>query len=304
MQPNPSLKKLRLSERDRVVIFHADDIGMCQASLDAYEDLVSFGLLSSAAVMVPCSWFPATAAFCRANQDSKRIDMGVHLTLTSEWDSYRWGPISTRNAASGLMDEEGYFYRSSEEAQAHLDPAAAVSEIEAQIQRAIAAGIDISHIDTHMGSVFHPALLAGYIQNALKYRVPAMILRQDRQTLEKTARDMGAPLPMIELYVQQMESLEAKGFPMLDHIIGMPLEEHENRLQRAVELVESLPAGITHFLVHPSKDTPELRAITPDWRARVADYQLFMDERWRAHVASCGIHVIGYKHLRELMRGS
>ncbi|WP_428776649.1 ChbG/HpnK family deacetylase, partial [Vibrio sp.] len=114
MTANPLLKKLGLSDNDRVVIFHADDIGMCHASYAAYVELVDNGLFSSAATMVPCGWFPATAVYCRTHQETHpHIDMGVHMTFTSEWDDLRWGPISMRDKASGLMDEEGFFFRSS-----------------------------------------------------------------------------------------------------------------------------------------------------------------------------------------------
>src|SRR3954463_10603061 len=104
---NPALKKLGFDEHDRVLIIHTDDIGMCQATLPAYENLLHAGLISSASAMVPCPWFPETARFCRGHPD---VDMGVHLTLNSEWDTYRWGPISTRDTASGMLDEQGYFY--------------------------------------------------------------------------------------------------------------------------------------------------------------------------------------------------
>jgi len=107
MHPNPVLRELGLGQADRAVVIHTDDIGMCQASLAALADLVDFGLVSCGATMVPCPWFPQVAAYCRGHPS---VDLGVHLTLTSEWDSYRWGPISTRDPASGLIDDEGYFF--------------------------------------------------------------------------------------------------------------------------------------------------------------------------------------------------
>ena len=110
MNPNPILQKLGYSNNDRVVIFHADDINMSQASLAAYIDLVDYGLVSSAAAMAPCPWFPALARYLRENQGNPAIDIGVHLTLNSEWDAYRWGPISTADKATGLIDEEGYLF--------------------------------------------------------------------------------------------------------------------------------------------------------------------------------------------------
>ena len=112
MLPNPVLKKLGFGDCDRLVIIHADDIGMCQASLAAYGDLVEFGLVSAASTMVPCSWFAATAQFCR-EYPGAGVDMGVHVTLTSEYDGYRWGPVSTRDPASGLLDQAGAFHADS-----------------------------------------------------------------------------------------------------------------------------------------------------------------------------------------------
>ena len=104
---------------DRVVIIHTDDIGMCQASVSAFEELWEAGIITSGATMVPCPWFLDAARLCRTSPD---IDMGVHVTLTSEWETYRWGPISTRDPASGLLDSDGYFFRTSEDFQASGDP--------------------------------------------------------------------------------------------------------------------------------------------------------------------------------------
>ena len=163
MNPNPILKRLGFSNNDRLVIIHTDDIGMCHASIQAFSELVDFGLISSGATMVPCSWFPHVALFCRQNP---KVDMGVHLTLTSEWQTYRWSPVSTQHIESGLIDSEGYFHRSSEDAQSNGDPEAVQIELQAQLSRAIDMGITVSHLDTHMATVAHPKFIPGYIQLA------------------------------------------------------------------------------------------------------------------------------------------
>jgi predicted glycoside hydrolase/deacetylase ChbG (UPF0249 family) len=297
VQPNPLLKKLGLSDDDRAVIFHADDVGMCQASLAAYVDLVDFGLLSSASTMVPCPWFPATAAFCR-DHPRDNVDMGVHLTLTCEWEGYRWGPISTRDPASGLVDGKGFFHADTEAAQERGDPAAVQLEVEAQVERALAAGIDVTHIDGHMGTIFHPKFLAGFIQVALQHHIPPLLLRLD----EAAILEIGIEPPVAAFLAQQIRELEAQGLPMLDHLHGMPLDQPEDRLAQVKRALDALSPGLTYFIVHPAQDTPELRAITPDWRGRVADYQAFTSEGLRAHVRDSGIHVIGYRTLRNLMR--
>lgn len=297
MTINPLLQKLGFSNNDRVVIFHTDDIGMCQASLTAYQDLIEYGLISAAATMVPCPWFPATAVYCRNNQaEHPHIDMGVHLTLTSEWDGFRWGPLSTTDPQSGLLDKEGYFYRQSAPVQAAAAPGAVEKEIEAQIQRALDAGIDVTHLDSHMGSLFHPKFLPAYLKMAHQFKLPALMIRADRIHENWVGANL-SPETINSLY-----ELEESGFPLLDQVEGMSLDQPENRIKEATEKLENLPVGISYFITHPSCDTPELRAIAPDYRCRVADYELFRSDAWRQVVEKSGVKVIGYRAVRDLMR--
>jgi predicted glycoside hydrolase/deacetylase ChbG (UPF0249 family) len=297
MQPNPALKKLGFSDKDRLVIIHTDDIGMCHASVEAYADLVDFGLISSAATMVPCSWFPHLAAFCREHPG---VDMGVHLTLNCEWDTYRWGPISTRDPATGLLDEEGYFYRDVAPVQEHATPEAVQGEIQAQLERALAAGIDVTHIDTHMGTVAHPRFIPVYTGLAIQYRLPHMVLRSDQAGYQLLGMDSeGAAYA-----AQFAQMLETQGMPLIDHFDYLPLDRPAERIAQAKAALASLPAGITHFVIHPSKDTPELRAIAPDWPSRVADFQAFSSQELLQYVKNSGLQVIGYRALRDLLRSS
>ena len=295
MNPNPVLRKLGFADDDRVVIIHTDDNGMCQATVSAFADLVDFGLISSGAVMVPCPWFPQVAAYCRQHP---QVDLGVHLTLTSEHDRCRWGPISTCDPASGLIDEEGYFYRQSEEVQEHGDATAVQAELQAQVARALAAGIDVTHVDTHMGTVAHPKFVSAYVQLAMQHGLPPMILRLD----EAGWRKMGMDGETAAFAAQFVSQLEVQGMPLLDHLVALPLEQPAGRVERAKKTLDSLLPGLTHFIIHPAQDAPELRAITPSWPGRVADYQAFTSEELRDYVRHSGVQVIGYRALRELMR--
>jgi predicted glycoside hydrolase/deacetylase ChbG (UPF0249 family) len=292
--PNPVLKKLGLASDDRVAIIHTDDIGMCQASVEAFADLNEAGIISSGAVMVPCPWFLHAAEYARQHPGT---DLGVHLTLTSEWKTYRWGPISTRDPASGMLDEQGYFYHLSAPAQEHGDPAAVERELTAQVERALQAGMLPSHVDTHMGSVAHPKFMGIYIQLALKFHIPPMIFRLD----EAGWQAAGLEPEFAKTAVSLIQQLEGSGLPLLDALGGMTLDSEENRLARTLQAFSDLQPGITHFIIHPSRDTPELRAITPDWRCRVADYQNFLQDEIRQHLRKIGVHVIGYQALKELM---
>lgn len=298
MPPNPILKKLGLSNNDRAIILHADDIGMCHASLAAYQNIVEFGLISAAATMVPCPWFPAVAAYCRENQTNyPHLDVGVHLTLTSEWDNYRWRPLSTTDLSTGLIDEEGYFHRLAKPVQEGADETAVSREMVAQIECALKAGIDVTHFDSHMGTLFHPKFLPGYIQLAFQYRIPVLLPRWTFGQLEQEGLDAETA----ESLARTLLDLEAQGLPLVDTIDGLWLDKPENRLDQAIAMVDALPPGVHYFIVHPSIETAELRTIAPDWQARVEDYRLFTNEAWRKHVQQTGLQVIGMRELKKLM---
>jgi chitin disaccharide deacetylase len=294
MQPNPVLRKLGFSSDDRVVIIHTDDIGMCYSSVEAFADLWEFGLVSSGAVMVPCPWFPLAAQYAAAHPQA---DLGVHTTLTSEWKTYRWGPVSTRDPQSGMIDAEGYFYRRVAPVREFGVLEYVQREMEAQVQQARNAGMQPTHMDTHMGTVASPKFIPSYLKVALANSLPPMIFRMDQEGW--LAQGLDAETAAIAVFL--MGQLEEMGLPLLDHLVGMELDQPDQRLEQAKQAMSALEAGITHFIIHPAKDTPDLRAITPDWRARVADYETFMCEELKKHIQDQGIHVIGYRSLQELM---
>ncbi|HEY3310263.1 MAG TPA: polysaccharide deacetylase family protein [Anaerolineales bacterium] len=292
MTPNPLLKKLGYSNDDRLVILHTDDIGMCQASLQAFEDLWDFGTISSGAVMVPCPWFPGTAEFCRAHPE---VDMGVHATLNAEWDSYRWAPLSTRDPRSGLLDKDGYFHQWHPAVFENAQPAAVAAELDAQVERALAAGIDVSHIDSHMGTIMDPKFFQIYFQAGQSRHIPNMIPRLSSSGFWM----LGFTEDASATYAPILQGLEARGVPMLDCLSALPLEHDQDHIGLAKKLLSELPAGITHFIFHPSIDTPELRAIAPDWKARVANYKAFMSQEIKTFIKNSGLQVIGYRKLKE-----
>jgi predicted glycoside hydrolase/deacetylase ChbG (UPF0249 family) len=295
MNPNPLLKKLGYSDTDRLVIIHTDDIGMCQASVQAFKDLWEFGTITSGAVMVPCPWFPATAQMCRENPE---MDMGVHATLNAEWENYRWGPVSTRDQASGLMDAEGYFHQWHEAVYQNAKPEAVVMEVNAQIERALAAGIDVTHVDSHMGTIMNSRFIQSYIQAAASRQLPNMLPRTNAKGIEM----MGVSSEELIMYEPIMAQLESMRIPMLEGIVSMPLEHDEDHMGVAKKLLSELPVGITHFILHPSVDTPELRAICPDWQARVANYNAFMSDELKKFIEQEDIKPIGYRQIRNVMR--
>lgn len=297
MTPNPFLKKLGFSDSDRLVILHTDDIGMCHASVQAFKDLWGFGTITSGAVMVPCPWFPAVAQLCRANPE---IDMGVHATLNAEWENYRWGPVSTRDPESGLLDADGYFNQWHQAVYDHAKPEAVANEVNVQIERALAAGIDVTHVDSHMGTIMNPKFIQTYIQAAASRLLPNMLPRMDATGMEM----VGMSVNERQAYEPIMQQLESLGVPMLEGLVSMPLDQpNPNRqMEIAKDLLGNLPVGITHFIFHPSIDTAELRSIAPDWESRVSNYNTFMSDELKKFMEGENIHLIGYRQIRDAMR--
>ena len=294
MTENFIMKKMGFKPDDRVLIIHADDIGMCQSTLPAFENLVDFGLVKSGALMAPCSWFPAAAELARIHPE---WDLGVHITLNCEWEGYRWGPLSTRDPVSGLLDEAGYLWRSAEATQEHCDPVAASAEMEAQVVACEKMGVDVTHIDTHMGTVLHPKLLHSYAQCALSRRLPLLAVRLDVAGWMQ----QGADAESAELAVQFGKNLEELGSPLHDGMFWAPLDKADDRIDQYMKLIERVPNGLSRIYIHPAEDTPELRAICPDWRARVEDYRTFMQPGMKEFIANQGIHLVDYREVKNAM---
>ncbi len=295
MKPNPLLKKLGYADTDRLIIIHTDDIGMCHASVQAFRDLWSVGGVTSGAVMVPCPWFPAVVKMCRENPE---MDMGVHATLNAEWESYRWGPVFGVGAGSGLRDEAGYFHDDPDNTSKLASAEDVEREVNAQIEKALKAGIDVTHVDSHMGTIMNPKYIQSYIQAASSRLLPNFLPRLNAVGIDL----MGVDAEERVKYAPVMEMMESLGVPMMDGVLSMPLEHGDNHIEVAKKLLDKAPIGITHFILHPSVDTPELRAICPDWQARVANYNAFMSDELKKFMESIDVKLIGYRDVREAMR--
>jgi predicted glycoside hydrolase/deacetylase ChbG (UPF0249 family) len=292
---NPILQKLGFKPNDRLAIVHADDVGMCHAANVAFWENQAFGIVTCGSVMMPCPWVPEIAAWCRQHPQA---DVGVHITLTSEWKAqgYRWRPLSTVDPKNGLVDEQGYMWSSVSELHAHMDVDAAMAEMRAQIEHALALGIDVTHIDTHMGGIAHPRLAPGYIQLAVEYRIPAMIPRRASQLDQLRRVDPAAAQAMVSMF----DDLVASGFPVLDYTCGVPFSG--DRFQDYVRTFESVPVGITHLQTHPSVPGCDVEIITDSAPERIADYQTFLQPDLKTYIAGQSIHLIGYRALRDVIR--
>jgi len=196
------------------------------------------------------------------------------------------------------MDAQGFFHKTSEAGWKHADTDAALAELDAQINRALAEGMTLTHVDTHMGSVAHPTLIPGYVQLAIKHGLPAMI---PRMTAEELMTTQGLDEETAQTISGTILSLEEMGLPLLDSLSGLHLVNAEDRFEQAKQALCALKPGLTHFIIHPSKDTPELRQITDSWDCRVADFETFTNDATRDLIRNEGIQVIGYQAIKEIM---
>lgn len=296
MKNHSIIEKLGYEATDKVVIFHIDDIGFSHASNLAAFECLDFGVASCGSIITPAPWFLEVASIYKNNP---KYDLGVHLTLTCEYDLYRWRALSTVDPKTGLLDSENSLWRTTEEAIINVTTEAAEIELRSQIQLALDNGIDVTHIDSHMETVANPKFIRSYLKLAQEFEIPGFFPRVTRQELiDRGLEDY------IKLYEKMLSTIEARGFPLIDHMITHTGGEQVDKIEYYCKLFAEIKPGLTHFLFHPAKMSPELIAITPEsatWRNQ--DYEAFIDSQIKACVEAQDIKVIGYRTLRDFFRG-
>jgi predicted glycoside hydrolase/deacetylase ChbG (UPF0249 family) len=283
----------------RVLILHADDVGMCYEANASAQRALSQGDYRSAAAMVPCPWFNEMAAWCAAHPEH---DLGLHLTLTSEWRFYRWGPVAPPDRVKGLLDPLGYLHRDVPSVARSAQAEEVTAEIRAQLARARQLGMQPSHIDTHMGTLYsRPDYTRAYLQLATAEQIPAMVIDMTPRTVAKF-RAPGYP------FSDEMLKLLA-GYPMpkLDdfHSIA-PGKTYEEKRQKLFDQVRALPPGLHEIIFHPSVESEGLKRITGSWQQRVWEDRLLGDAVVRQFWQQQGIVLTDWKEVlaRSKRQGS
>ena len=168
-------ERLGYPANSKLLIIHADDLAVAHSQDAASFDALDKGAATSASIMVPCPWLTEVADYAKAHPDA---DLGLHLTLSAEWKSYRWGPVESKDKVPSLLDPAGYLWPEVEPAVRSIKPDEAEREIRAQIEHAVSAGIRPTHLDSHMGVLFaKPELFAVYVKVAHDYKLPFLALR-------------------------------------------------------------------------------------------------------------------------------
>jgi len=282
--PNPA-QELGYPAGARLLILHADDLAVSHS-----QDRASFAALdsraaSSASIMVPCPWLTEVAAYAKAHPDA---DLGLHLTLTSEWQNYRWGPVASRDQVPGLLGPDGNLWPDVPFVTRHATPAEVEKEIRAQIERALKLGIHPTHVDSHMGTLFVPEYFPVYVKVAREYGLPFLAVRTP-----------GAPAGMLAL----LNDSDIIPGAIVMATGGKP----ESWASFYLGLVKSLKPGLTEMIVHLAYDDAEMQAVTEGhpaygsaWRQR--DFNVVTSPEFRQALKDNGVTLIGWRTIQEHYR--
>jgi len=264
----------------KLLIIHADDLGVAHSVNQATFQALDKGSVSSASIMVPCPWFPEVAAWAKEHQDK---DLGIHLTLTSEWQAYEWGPVAPVDQVKSLVDATGFLWDGAQEAASNIKPEEAEREARAQIERARKAGVNITHLDSHMGTFFTPQLFPIYVKLGREYQVPIFLPRDPRATAA-----------MLQLLKDEM-LVDAWG-------MASTAVSADNWAGFYEKYISALKPGVTVMIVHLGLDESELRGVMTEkapfgsaWRQR--DFDVMSSPRFRDALKQYNVQLVGWKDL-------
>jgi predicted glycoside hydrolase/deacetylase ChbG (UPF0249 family) len=277
-------ERLGYPANSKLLILHADDLGAAHSIDVASFDALDKGAVSSASIMVPTPWITEVAAYAKAHPNA---DLGLHLTITSEWETYRWGSIEPADKVRSLLDSAGTFLRDERLVGTTAKPVEAEREIRAQIERALALGIHPTHLDSHMGALYStPELFAIYVKVAHDYRLPFRALRGDPRA--------GPQPPLSEKDV------------LLDAVITADQTVRRDEWKAFyLKSIASVKPGLTEIIVHLGRDDSELRAVTVNhepwgsaWRQR--DYDVVTSPEFKKALQDNQVILVTWKELQKL----
>jgi predicted glycoside hydrolase/deacetylase ChbG (UPF0249 family) len=283
-----------LPNQTRYVAIHQDDVAGSHSANMAYVELFDLGVCTTGSVMVPCPWFPEMAAIARRRPD---FDLGVHLTLTSEMPLYRWRPL-TGVSANGLTDPDGYFWPDAHSAR-RARPEAVELEMRAQIEAAFAAGIDVTHLDSHMGTVMMPEFLDIYLRLGEEYRLPVLMPRNVVEIAPQGTHGADA----VAQYEPAIERTIARGNPDFVQFCQTPWDNTGDIEAAYSALFAEFTPGLSWAALHFTAPG-DIEFISADAATRIAEYDLFKSGRGKALIDAARLELVGMRGFRDRLQAS
>ena len=286
-----------MARSSKFVVIHADDLGMSHGANAAFAELTRLGVCSSGSVMVPCPWFPEVAEMAVADP---RLDLGVHLTLTSEMRHYKWRPLTSPPSSAGMTDSQGCFLPDVAALRARAEPEAVEAELRAQIDMALASGIEVTHFDDHAGAVLAPEFCGIYIRLGLEYELP-ILMTPSLATYGGIHNLQGVA---DAAYRGHAAVAKARGLRLFDRIIETPWQVSRSPETTYRRLIGGIVPGYTFMALHFTKPG-EVEAFDPQSSAiRIGEYELFRSQDFRGWLEHQGLSVIGMRGLRDELRAN
>ena len=278
---------------EKVLIIHADDAGMCTEANRAVEEYLKKGDIKSTSVMMPC---PAAEKMVEWAVAHPKYDVGIHLTLTSEWKTYRWGPVSDPAKVPGLIDPDGKFWHEVPGVAQHASAKEVETEIRAQIEKMISLGWKPAHMDSHMGTLFaRPDYLQAYLKVSEDYGIPAAVVNFANDDIIGIYKDQGYPITD-----EVVEMVKAYRMPKLDFYTSVPNgKTYDEMRDNFFKMVKALKPGLVQVFFHPSVFSERLKTITNSWQRRVWEAQLMSDPKVKKFFKDNGIIIASWKEVME-----
>ena len=279
-------ERLGYPRDSKLLIVHADDLAVSHSEDAASFDALDKHAATSASIMVPCPWLTEVADYAKAHPDA---DLGLHLTLTAEWKTYRWGPVESKDKVPSLLDASGSLWPEVAPAIQHIKADEAEREIRAQIEHAMAAGIHPTHLDSHMGTLFsRPDLMAAYVKVAHEYKLPFL----------------GMLSPNVP---PDVKALFSDKDVLLDSVIvANPSVQPANWKAFYLDTIKSLKPGLTEIIVHLAHDDAESQAVMVDhpdygaaWRQR--DYDAITSAEFKKVIEDNHIILVHWSDFKKLL---
>ncbi len=285
-------QRLGWGPEDRVLIIHCDDAGMSHASNMGAIEALEYGLVTSVSVMMPCSWVSEFAEYVKKNPT---FDVGLHLTFTSEWDGYRWGPVAGKPAVPGLVDKQGCLWDNVPLVVRNATPDEVEKEIRAQIDRAETMGLPITHLDSHMGTLFTPAFFERYLKVGIEKQIPVLIVSP-----RGVPEDMGG---MAELLRAMAERVWKAGLPVIDYVHTASYDwKTTEKIPLYSKAIRNLKPGITEMIVHCTKPDDVIGVITGNRDHLYGDYYAMISPELKRVIEEEGIILTTWRELKERHR--
>ncbi|HXT42044.1 MAG TPA: polysaccharide deacetylase family protein [Candidatus Angelobacter sp.] len=285
-------ERLGWKHGDVVVILHVDDVGMSHSSNLGAIEATGNGVATSFSIMMPCPWVSEIARYLKTNREA---DSGLHLTLTSEWKIYRWGPLAGKSQVPGLVDEEGCLWHNVEQVATRATPDEVEREIRAQIDRAETLGIPITHLDSHMGTLFaRPDYFERYAKVGIEKRIPILAVGgQGTFVLQENPEAATKLRPWVK-------KIWNAGLPVLDDVHTASYNwKPEEKTEKLQTLLKELKPGVTEIIFHASLPTEDFPLITSSSESRRADLKALTDPRVKKLIEERGIILTTWRELKE-----